>query len=177
MTKKENERVRTKDRFSYKGVDCYIITTTWFEKQGTGTINREKKHQGVAEDLDFETSLLPTYAEAKKQLIKHIDEGLKDIGMNSLSKKKLAVIKSNAKPEVKLKALEKLNSPKHNAASLDELRKLAQSMANSLQKDVSNLKEYVDQMQGMAKSSKDEITLQSIINDCKDIKNALGRVI
>lgn len=97
--------------------------------------------------------------------------------MNTLQRKQLAVIKSNAAPEVKLKALQKLNAVKNNAPSLNELRKTAQNALSAIQSDVNMLQQGIDQMLQMTKKTTDEIELQSIISDCKDIKNVLRQVI
>ena len=158
----------------YKGLECELKTTV-FEKQPLND-PRRYSHVAMCDELGIRSRGYPDAASAVAELKKLVDASMKDRD-NSLTQKKLAIIKSNAAPEVKLKALEKLNSPKQNAPSLNELRKLAQGMLSSIQSDVNMLQQGIDQMLQMTKKTQDAVELQSIIDDCKDIKNALGRVI
>jgi len=66
-----------KDKFEYKGLDCYIKWTRFEE-------NKEKKvleytmYSAHCDDLDLHTKGYETHTEAKKELKKLIDESIKD---------------------------------------------------------------------------------------------------
>lgn len=165
---KENGPIKTKYRFSHRGLDCYILTSGWVEKRGQTEMTVDKTHVGVCEDLDFETPKLKSFAEAKKQVIKHIDEGKKDIGMNSLSKKKLAVIKSNAAPEVKLRAIEKLNE---NAIKSNDAKQDVVRLAQQLVKMCDEVKQNIKSLEAEAKRpADDDFVAKDILEELKDIQ-------
>lgn len=90
--------------------------------------------------------------------------------MSTIEQKKLAIIKSNAAPEVKLKALEKLNKIKSNDARQDVSR-----LAQQLLKMCDEIKQDIKSLEAEAKQPSDDadFVAKDILKDLQSIESLL----
>lgn len=96
------------------------------------------------------------------------DKSFKGKTMKTIERKQLAIIKSNAAPEVKLKALEKLNQ---NAIKSNDAKQDVVRLAQQLVKMCDEIKQNIKSLESEAKQpADDDFVAEDILQDLKDIQ-------
>lgn len=99
---------------------------------------------------------------------KEITRALGGKKMNSFDKKKLAIIKSNAAPEVKLRAIEKLNE---NAIKSNDAKQDVVRLAQQLVRMCDEVKQNIKSLEAEAKrTADDDFVAKDILEELKDIQ-------